>query len=65
MGFNTDKYDQMIYESCQRFKWWIYGTDIHCLSWEIFQKIPTSHLSRMFNIDPKYFRYELQKRHTL
>jgi len=48
--------EEIIYESCQRFKWWLDGDGKHGITWKLFLKISTEEIVCFYNIDLKYFR---------
>jgi len=50
-----DKYDKMILESIQRYKWWVSGNGIHCIPYDLFVKIPTIRLCELYNVELNYF----------
>jgi len=49
--------EKKLFEIQQRLNWFIDGIGIHGLTLELFRKIPTKTLTKLYNIDNQYFNY--------
>ena len=47
---------EQLYELQQRMFWFIDGIGIHGLDWELFKKIPTEVLVKLYNVELSYFK---------
>ncbi len=48
--------EEMYYECVKRFEWFLHGIGKHCLTAEVFAKIPTEWIVENYNVEMEFFR---------
>lgn len=56
MNIDSESLQQWRCEQKQRLEWWCNGINIHCIPLDLFVKIPTEVICRLYNVEMTFFK---------